>query len=123
LSVGETLAALASKIEAQAAVGIVKGVAAALENPQESDSYRLASLGETLAAFCRFFPSAHRTHLLALSNMLLQPVSEEALEGEEQPYTKRLLAEVCVQLRTEDMLDVLKYPFARAGRSRSCLTN
>jgi len=34
LSVGETLAALASKIEAQAAVGIVKGVAAALENPQ-----------------------------------------------------------------------------------------
>jgi hypothetical protein len=67
-------------------------------------------------------PSAHRTHLLALSNMLLQPVSKEAAEGKEQPYDRKLLAEVCAQLRTEDLAEVLKYPFC-TGEAEQIVLN
>jgi hypothetical protein len=42
--------------------------------------------------------------------MLLQPVSTGA-EGIEQPDNRKLLAEVCAQLRTQDLAEVLKYPF------------
>jgi hypothetical protein len=87
--------ALANKTEPQAAAEIAKGLATALENPQESVSDRLFSLGQTLAAVCRLLPSTHRTHLLALSNMLLQPVAKEAANGEEQPKDRKLLTEVC----------------------------
>jgi hypothetical protein len=48
---------------------------------------------------------------LALSNVLLQPESEEAPEGAEQPNDRKLLAEVFAQLRKEDLAEVLKYPF------------
>src|SRR5262249_26288970 len=108
---GNALAALANKMEPQAAAEIAKGLAAALENPQETASARLSAFGQSLAAVCRLLPSTHRTHLLALSNMLRQPVSEDAAEGEEQSYDRKLLAEVCTQLRTEDLAEVLKYPF------------
>jgi hypothetical protein len=110
-NLGNALAALANKMEPQPAAELAKGLAAALENPQETDSDRLWSLGESLAAVCRLLPSALRTHLLALSNMLLQPVSKEAAEGKEQPYDRKFLAEVCAQLRTEELAEVLKYPF------------
>jgi hypothetical protein len=39
------LAALANKLEPQAAAEIAKGLAVALENPQETDSDRLARFG------------------------------------------------------------------------------
>ena len=108
---GNALAALANKMEPQAAAEIAKGLAAALENPRETVSRRLWPLGQSLAAVCRLLPSAHRTHLLALSNMLLLPMSKEAAEGGEQTYERKLLAEVCAQLRTQDLAEVLKYPF------------
>ena len=47
---GNALAALANKMEPQAAAEIAKGLAAALENPQETDFHRLLSLGDALAA-------------------------------------------------------------------------
>jgi hypothetical protein len=79
----------------------------------------------------KFVPNNSQSHkhknkshaLLTLSNMLLQPVFKEAAEGKEQPDERKLLAEVCAQLRTEDLAEVLKYPFVRAKRSRSCSTN
>jgi hypothetical protein len=97
-----------------------------LANPQETNSDRLSRFGQILAAFCRLLPSAHRTHLLALSNMLLQPVSE----GKEQPYDRKLLsavelkllAEVCAELRTEDLVEVLKYPFC-TGEAEQIVLN
>jgi hypothetical protein len=117
-SLGNALASLANKLEPRAAAEIAKQsaqrLAAALENPQATDSRRLSVLGNALAALCRLLPSAHRTHLLALSNMLLQPVSKGAGEGKEQPYDRKLLAEVSAQLRTEDLAEVLKYPFCTA---------
>ena len=115
LRLGDALAALANKMEPQAAAEIARGgaqrLAKDLENPKESESNRLASLGRTLAALCRLLPSAHHTHLLALSNMLLQPVSKEAAEGKEQPNDRKLLAEVCAQLSPQDLAELLKYPF------------
>jgi hypothetical protein len=57
----------------------------ALENPQKTDFDRLVSLGKALAVFCRSLSSSGHAHLLALSNMLVQPVSEEETEGKEQP--------------------------------------
>jgi hypothetical protein len=114
-SLGRALAAVAAKMEPQAAAEIAgrgaQRLAAALENPQETDSDRLSRLGQSLAAVCRLLPSAHRTHLLALSNMLLQPMSKEAAEGKEQPYDRKLLAAVCAQLLQQDLTEVLKYPF------------
>jgi hypothetical protein len=114
-SLGDALAALAAKMEPHAAAEITKQgaqrLATALENPQETDSGRLWSLGKTLAAFCRLLPNAHRTCLLALSNLLLWPIPEKAAEDKKQPYDRELLAEVCAQLRTEDLVEVLKYPF------------
>ena len=89
-------------MEPQAAAQITKGLAAALENPQRTSSDRLSSLAGSLAALCRLLPSTRHTHLLALSNMLLQPVSEEASNGEEQTEHRKLLAEVCAQLSPQD---------------------
>jgi hypothetical protein len=107
---GEALAALANRLEPQAAAEIARGLAAAMENPQQTDSHRLSGLGNALMAVSRLLP-AHRTHLLALSNMLLQPVSEEAAESKEQPNDWKLLADVCAQLPTEDLVEALKFPF------------
>jgi len=103
LTWGNTLAALANKAEPQAAAEIARRgaqrLAAALENTQKTDSDWVLCLGYALAEFCRLLPSARHTHLLALSNMLLLP------------YDWKLLNEVCAQLRTEDLAEVLKYPF------------
>jgi hypothetical protein len=110
-SLGEALAALANKMEPQAAAQIAKGLAAALENQQETDSNRLSSLGQSLGALCRLLPSTHRTHLVALSNMLLRPLSEKLPESKEQPRDWMLFAEVCAQLSQQDLSELLKYPF------------
>jgi hypothetical protein len=113
-SLGSALVALADKMEVQAVAKLGRRLVATLENPQETDSVRLSSLGRALAAFYRLLPSTRHTPLLALSNMLLQPVSKEAGQGKEQPYDRKLLAEVCAQLSTEDLAEVLKYPFCTA---------
>ena len=111
-------------MEPQAAAEIARrgsqSLAAALENPQETDSGRLRSLGNTLAAFCVLLTTAHHTYLLALSNLLLRPVPKKANEGEEQSYDRKLLTTVCVQLSPQDLAEVLKYPSVRGKRSRSC---
>ena len=70
---GSALAALAEKMEPRPATEIAKGLAAALDNPQGMDFDRLSALGITLAVFSASLPSAHHTHLLALSNLLLTP--------------------------------------------------
>ena len=115
LRLGDALAALANKMEPQAAAEIARQgaqrLAAALQNPQETDSDRLSSLGQSLAALCRLLSSTYRTHLLALSNMLLHPVSKEVPEGKEQPNDRKLLAEVCAQLPPQELAEVLKIPF------------
>ena len=79
----------------------------ALENPTETDSGRLSSIGKNLAAFSALLPSAHHTHLLALSNLLLTPVAKKEDEAEEQPYDSKLLTTVCAQLRPQDLAEVL----------------
>jgi hypothetical protein len=106
----------------QGAAQIAHDLAAALESPQETDSNRLSNLGQILAAFCRLLPSAHRTQLLALSNMLLQPVSIEAAEGKEQPYDRKLLTAVCAQLPPQDLAEILKYPFC-TGEAEQIVLN
>ena len=96
-SLGNALAALAAKMEPQAPTQMAKSLATALENPQEANSDRLLSLGKALAAFCELLPSAHHAHLLALSNMLLQPEWQEGAENKED---RDLLAKLCTQLQT-----------------------
>jgi hypothetical protein len=123
---GDALAALANKTEPQVAAEIAKRgaqrLAAALENPQGTDSYLLQGLGTRLAAVCRFLPSARDTHLLALSNMLLWPVSKEDAEGKKEANDRKLLVEVCAQLGTEDLAAVLKYPFCTGEAEQIVLT-
>jgi hypothetical protein len=125
-NLGEALVALANKMEPQAAAEIARQgarrLASALENPQETDSKSLSSLGRALAALCRFLPSAHRTHLLALSNMLLTPVTKKNHEGDEQPDDQKLLTAVCVQLSPQDLAEVLKYPFC-TGEAEQIVLN
>jgi len=70
-------------MEPQARAEIARGLAVAMENPEETISHRLWGLGNALAAVCRLFRSARHTHLLALSNMLLRPVYEEAAESKD----------------------------------------
>jgi hypothetical protein len=138
LPLGEALAALASKMEPQAAAEIARDLAVAMENPQEANSDWLSRLGNALTAVCRLLPSADRTYmptptstapvrdstrLLALSNMLLQPVSKEAAKTKEQSQDRKLLTDVCAQLPTEDLVEVLNFLFVRANRSGSCLSN
>jgi hypothetical protein len=57
-SLGSALAALAAKMEPQAAADIAKGLVVPSENLQETDSERLSNLGQILAAFCALLPSA-----------------------------------------------------------------
>ena len=113
LSLSRALVALAARLKPQAVAEIARQdaqrIVAALENPQDTDSDRLSSLGKALAAFCNFLPSAHHTQLLALSNLLLTPVSKN--EGEEQLFDRKLMTAVCAQLSPQDLAEVLKYPF------------
>jgi hypothetical protein len=122
LVLGDTLAVMANQMEPQATAEIAEGLAAILENPQETDSWRLSILGSALAALCRLLPSARSTQLLALSNMLLRPVSKGAANGEEEPNDRKLLAEVCAHLRMEDLAEVLKYPFC-TGEAEQIVLN
>jgi hypothetical protein len=125
-NLGEALAMLTNGMDPQATAEIARQgarrVATALENPQETDSESLSRLGRALAAFCRFLPSAHRTQLLALSNMLLTPVTKKKDEGEEQPYYRKLLTTVCAQLSPQDLAEVLKYPFC-TGEAEQIVLN
>jgi hypothetical protein len=115
LSLGDALTALANKLERQAAAEIArrsaKRLAAAMEHPQEIDSNRLSCLGTALAACCRLLPSTPLTHLLALSNLLLEPVPKKAAESNGQFDDRELLATVCEALPSQDLAGVLKYPF------------
>jgi hypothetical protein len=108
------LVALADKMEPKAAAEIAKRgakhLAVALSNPQEMDSSRLLYLGKILGAFCRFLPSAYRTHLLALSNILLEPVAIDETDGRAEYLDRKLVVEVCAHLRKEDLAEALKYP-------------
>ena len=113
---GRALVALATKMDPRAAAEIARRgaqrLATALENPQVTDSVRLLSFGKSLAALCALLPSAHHAQLLALSNLLLVPVSEKAEEA--YPFdwkTGEDLAAVCAQLPPQDLAEVLKYPF------------
>jgi hypothetical protein len=114
LSLSNTLATLANRMEPQAAAEIAKRgalrLAAALEDPKESDSDRLSNLGNALAMFCKLLPSAHNTALLAISNGLLWPTGVESID-DDRPTHRELLAEVCAQLPVEHLMEVLKYPF------------
>jgi hypothetical protein len=116
------MAALAAKMGPQTAPEFAKGIAAASENPQETSSYRLSSLGGTLAASCALLPSSHHTHLLALSNMLLQPVSKEAAEDKNQLFDRKLLIALCAQLSPQDLAEALKYPFC-TGEAEQIVLN
>ena len=49
-SLGDALAALAARMNPNAAASVADGLAKALENTQETDSFRLSSLGDALAA-------------------------------------------------------------------------
>jgi hypothetical protein len=118
-SFGDVLMALANELDPPAAMGIARQTAlslvAALRNQKNEDSDRLLKWGKSLAALCTLLPSAHRTQLLALSNMLLRPISEvpkEASDLKEQPANPQLLTKVCAQLPTEELAEALKYPFS-----------
>jgi hypothetical protein len=114
LGFGDTLVGLLNKIEPPATAEIASQAPGGSPPPcrirRESESYRISRLGVALAAFCLLLPSSPHTHLLALSNMLLQPVSE-ATEGEERPNDRKLLTDLCAQLDNQDLAKVLKYPF------------
>ena len=70
----------------------------------------------------QLLPSAHHTHLLALSNLLLAPVPKKADEGEERSYDRKLFTAVCAQLSPQDLAEVLKYPFC-TGEAEQIVLN
>jgi hypothetical protein len=125
-NLGSALAALAAKMEPHAAAEIARQgaqrLATALEEPKEGNSLRLSSLGKALAAFCELLPSAHHTHLLALSNLVLLPVSKKENDGEEQRYDRKLLTAVCAQLPPQELAEVLKFPFC-TGEAEQIVLN
>ena len=53
--------------------------------------------------------------------MLLQPVYEEAAKSIE-PNDRKLLADVCAQLATGDLVEVLKFPFC-TGEAEQIVLN
>ena len=56
-----------------------------------------------------------------LSDMLLHRMSKAA-EGKEQRADRKLLADVCAQLHTQDLVEVLKYPFS-TGEAEQIVLN
>jgi hypothetical protein len=110
------LVAPVAKMEPQAAAKIAgrgaKRLIALMKNPQEMESDRLSKLGKALAAFCASLPSARHTRLLALSDLLLLPVSKKEDQDEQQLSYRKLLTAVCAQLQPQDCAEVLKYPFS-----------
>ncbi|MBW0000981.1 MAG: hypothetical protein JO015_17955 [Verrucomicrobia bacterium] len=86
------------------------------------DSECLSGVGRALATLCPLLRSAYRTRLLALSNLLLQPVSKMAAEGQEQPGHRTLLSGDRKELRPPDPAEVLKYAFCTGEGGRLCST-
>jgi len=54
--------------------------------------------------------------------MLLRPMSEKEAEGKEQPADRKLLSEMCAPLSSQDLAEVLKYPFC-TGKAEQILIN
>jgi hypothetical protein len=122
-SLGTALAALAARMEPKDAARVAYRLAKALENLQGTDSSHLSSLGWALGALSRLIPQIRQTQLVALSNMLFEPLSGppkrymslEPLSGppkqsEEESAKRNQLAELYALLGAQDLAEVLKWP-------------
>ena len=120
---GDALAALSARMNINDAANVAGGIAKALENAQQANSKRLASLGVALAALSAKIPSARQTQLVALSNLFLGNVSGppnngKGREDEAQNRTKivtplvtMLVARICALLNAVELAEMLKWPF------------
>ena len=130
-SLGQALAALAARMEPKEAASVAacgaQVLAKALENPHETDARNLSSIGWSLGGLARLIPRARQTQLASLSYVLLEEMSgapkrgegelyEEQLEELSTKYEKQcekrmLLAQLYALLGTQDLTELLKWPF------------
>ena len=110
---GEALAALAGRMDATNAAPVAERIAKALENTQEQDFYRLSSLGEALAALAAQIPTAKQTQLAAVSFLLLRPDGDQV---------RTTLTNVYSLLTTNELIEVLKWPFCVGEAQKLVLT-
>ena len=91
---------------------VAQRLARLLEDPKETDVYRLDDLGRVLGALSLAIPIARQTQLLALSRTLLwQP-----RQGDESEYARNkrsVVIKMCERLAPQDLAEVLKWPLAR----------
>jgi hypothetical protein len=106
---GDALTALAARLNPQqASASIARGalvLAKELENPLVTEANERITLGWSLGGLSRVIPHAPKTQLLALSEMLTDKFKISLDEPKKQ------LADLCALLGTQDLAEVLKWPF------------
>ena len=100
-------------MDATNAAPVAERIAKALENTQEQDFYRLSSLGEALAALAAQIPTAKQTQLAAVSFLLLRPDGDQV---------RTTLTNVYSLLTTNELIEVLKWPFCVGEAQKLVLT-
>jgi energy-coupling factor transporter ATP-binding protein EcfA2 len=124
-STRDLVGALAALIEQKKAVNVAAHcsllVVNALNDPEGKDCEDLSRLGSALGRISPLIPGARQTQLTALSNMLLKQVSDPPKEGEQPPGDRKQLAELYALLGTQDLAEVLQWPFCVGEAERVAL--
>ena len=104
----ETIPQLASHTSEALRAGVAATLVKALKDPQTTDPVRLEALATALAQIAQSIGTekARQTMLLALSNLLLRPVSDE-----DESARRQQIVGLLTQLPRDDLAEVLKWPF------------
>ena len=120
-TLGDALAALAARMDPDTAAAVAqKGalvLVKALKDPREIDSERLADLGNALAGLAAQIPSARHTQLFGLMNRFFGWVPDPRKSQEAEHRDQQTIAKTCSVLNTQDLTEVLKWPFC-VGEAR-----
>jgi hypothetical protein len=112
----DILAALLEQVSPENATRLAKRGALTLLNALKPDAAPPLSgaLGQALAALTVSLPGSRHTALFATSNLLLSELSAPLPNSQK---ALKLFGVACIKLRTEDLTEILKWPFC-VGESR-----
>lgn len=110
-SLSDVVGMIAHKIGPASMLEVAEMLIGAMDNPELSDSEQLSLLGRALGGLCRTLAHTRYARLLAVSNILLAPVSQLSGEGELQPFDRKVFEDMCLNLQIEDLTEILKREF------------
>ncbi|MGH6821648.1 MAG: hypothetical protein ACREDU_12420, partial [Methylocella sp.] len=106
------LSALEARTQNKDAAVFAARLVKKLEDPVEIAAYGLQQKRRRLAVLALNIPEARQTRLFALAELLLDPIPDPDAKSEQSPNNRELLIALCERLTSQDLAEVLKWPFA-----------